>query len=87
MDSDNRELVHTLMQATLHRFTLERISADNWSGPLYETNRLDVMATHGFVSFPLHLRELGQYIKTFDLLAEYPQEARELIMSELEEAA
>lgn len=87
MDSDNRELVHTLMQATLHRFTLERISADNWSGPLYETNRLDVMATHGFVSFPLHLRELGQYLKTFDLLAEYPQEARELIMSEFEEAA
>lgn len=87
LGSDNRELVHTLMQATLHRFTLERITADGWAGPLYETNRLDVMASHGFVSFPQHLQELPQYLKTFDLLAEYPDEARGLIEAELKEAA
>jgi len=87
MGSENRDLVHTLMQATLHRFTLERITSDGWTGPLYETNRLDVMASHGFVTFPQHLQEMALYLKTFDLLADYPQEARELIQAELKEAA
>ena len=86
MDGENRELVHTLMQATLHRFTLERIAADGWSGPLYEASRLDVLASHGFINFPLHLKELGHYLDTFDPLSEYPQEARELIKAELDDA-
>jgi hypothetical protein len=42
--------VHTLMQATLHKFTLERIERDGWQGSLYEVSRLDVLATHGFVA-------------------------------------
>ncbi len=83
---DNRELVHTLMQATLHRFTLERVVAEGWSGPLYETKRLEVMANHGFVAFPQHLRDVGGYVATLDLLAEYPEGARDLIRAELEEA-
>ena len=87
LSEDNKELVHTLMQATLHTFTLERIVTDNWQGPLYETSRLDVMASHGFVNFPVHLQELPRYLETFDLLAEYPNEARELIEAELQEAA
>jgi len=87
MSADNRELVHTLMQATLHKFTLERLAADEWRGPLYETNRLDVMASHGFVTFPQHLQELQSYLKSFDLLAEYPPEARVLIEAELQNAA
>jgi plasmid replication initiation protein len=84
---DNRELVHTLMQATLHRFTLERIAAEGWNGPLYETKRLDVMASHGFVAFPQHLKDVEGYVATLDLLAEYPEVAREMIRAELEEAS
>ena len=84
---DNRELVHTLMQATLHRFTLERIAAEGWSGPLYETKRLDVMASHGFVMFPQHLKDVEGYVATLDLLAEYPEAARQMIRAELEEAS
>lgn len=84
---DNKELVHTLMQATLHRFTLERIAAEGWSGPLYEAKRLDVMASHGFVVFPQHLRDVEGYVSTLGLLAEYPESARALIRAALEEAS
>ncbi|HLV11628.1 MAG TPA: replication initiation protein [Trueperaceae bacterium] len=87
MTPENRELVHTLMQATLHRFTLERVAAEGWTGPLYETKRLDVMASHGFVTFPQHLRDLEGYVATLDLLAEYPPDARDLIRAEIEEAS
>lgn len=87
MTPDDRELVHTIMQATLHRFTLERISADRWQGSLYESKRTEVMASHGFVSIPSQLRDVRSYQGTTDVLADYSPEAREMVMSALEEAA
>ena len=75
------------MQATLHRFTLERISADHWQGSLYESKRTEVMASHGFVSIPAHLRDARSYQGTTDVLSGYSPEAREMVMSALEEAA
>ncbi|MFA5569557.1 MAG: replication initiation protein [Trueperaceae bacterium] len=83
---DQRDLVHTLMQATLHRFTLERIEADGWQGPLYESSRMDVMTTHNFLTFPPHLQDLAAYLKTYDPLAEYDDADRERILAELKEA-
>ena len=73
------------MQATLHRFTLERIEAANWSGALYETSRLDVMSAHNFVTFPPHLQAMDAYLETYDQLAEYGEEDRERILAELKE--
>ncbi len=87
MTPDNRELVHTIMQATLHRFTLERIGADDWRGTLYESKRTDVMASHGFVTFPSHLRDVKAYVGTENVLSEYSAQARESILVALEEAA
>ena len=82
---ENRGVVHALMQATLHRFTLERIAEDHWQGSLYEANRLEVMASHNMVTFPPHLHDVAAYLKTFDLLAEYPEEIAEQIVAELHE--
>lgn len=82
---ENRGVVHALMQATLHRFTLERIAEDRWQGSLYEANRLEVMASHNMVTFPPHLHDVAAYLKTFDLLAEYPEEIAEQIVAELHE--
>ena len=87
MTPDDRELVHTIMQATLHRFTLERIAADRWQGSLYESKRTEVMASHGFVSIPSRLRDVTSYEGTADVLADYSADAREMIMAALEEAA
>ncbi|HEX7000085.1 MAG TPA: replication initiation protein [Trueperaceae bacterium] len=87
MTPDNRELVHTIMQATLHRFTLQRIAADDWQGTLYEAKRTEVMASHGFVTFPPHLRDVKAYVGTESVLSEYSAKAQESILSALEEAA
>ncbi len=86
LSAENHDLVHTLMQATLHRFTLERIADDGWQGLLYETNRLEVMASHNLVSFPAHLQDVSAYLRTYDLLAEYPEDIAEQIVAELQEA-
>jgi plasmid replication initiation protein len=86
LTGDQRELVHTLMQATIHRFTLERIEAAGWSGPLYETNRLDVLASHGFLTLPAYLTDLVAYVDHGDLLDEYPAEDRRRLLDELREA-
>jgi hypothetical protein len=50
LSGEQQELVRTLMQATLHRFTLERIERDGWQGALFEISRLDVMQGHGFLA-------------------------------------
>jgi putative SOS response-associated peptidase YedK len=71
LTDDQRQLVHTLMQATLHKFSLERIERDGWQGALYEVSRLDVLATHGFVTLPPHLQDVVAYVDHGDLLAEY----------------
>jgi hypothetical protein len=86
MGTDNRDLIHTIMQATLHRFTLDRIAAAGWDGPLYETSRLDVMASHNAVSFAPSLRDIGAYLEESGVLHEYPDEARRLIETELRDA-
>lgn len=82
---DQRDLLHTLMQATVHRFTLERIEADGWRGPLYEATRMDVMTTHNFLTLPPHLRDMNAYLKTYDPLAEYDADDRAKVMAELDE--
>lgn len=87
LTADQRDLIHTLMQATLHRFTLERLEADGWTGALYESGRMDVMAAHNFVVFPAQLQELATYVRMEDVLDEYAEEDRRLVLSELREAA
>jgi len=87
MGEDQRQLVHTLMQATLHKFTLERIERDGWQGALYELSRLDVLATHGFVALPPHLEDAVAFVDHGDLLAEYRPEDRQRLLAELREAA
>ncbi len=83
LSSDQQELVRTLMQATLHRFTLERIERDAWQGALYEISRLDVMLSHGFVDLPAHLRDVKDFVKRARLLQEYQSEDRERVLAEL----
>lgn len=85
LTSEQRDLLHTLMQATAHRFTLERLEADGWRGPLYEATRMDVMLSHNFLTFPAHLQDLEAYVKTYDPLAEYDAPDRQLILTELRE--
>ncbi len=85
LSPDQRDLVHTLMQATVHRFTLERIEADGWQGALYETSRMDVMATHGLMVLPSHLLDVASYLKAVDPLKEYGEADREKILAELQE--
>lgn len=85
LNNENRELVHTLMNATLHRFTLDRLNSDGWQGPLYESSRLEVMLSHGFASLPTHLQDIANYLATFDLLAEYPKDIAEQIVAELKD--
>ena len=75
------------MQATLHRFTLERIEADAWRGGLYESSRMEVMASHDFVTFPTHLQDVSVFVRTLDLLGEYADDDRKAILGELREAA
>ena len=87
LNAEQQELVHTLMQATLHRFTLERIEADGWRGGLYESSRMEVMASHNFVTFPTHLQDLSVFVRTLDLLADYAEDDRKTILGELREAA
>ena len=86
LTDEQQELVHTLMQATLHRFTLERIESDGWSGGLYEGARMDVMANHSFVAFPAHLQDIGSFLRTYNLLAEYGDDDRRLVLAELRES-
>jgi len=85
LNRDQRDLVHTLMQATVHRFTLERLEADGWQGALYEASRMDVMTTHNFLTLPPHLQDLASYLKTYDPLVEYGPEERAKILAELKE--
>lgn len=87
MSEEQRQLVHTLMQATLHRFTLERIERDGWQGALYEVSRLDVLLAHGFVSLPPQLGDLVAFVDHGDLLAEYAPDDRQQLLGELREAA
>ncbi|HET8985324.1 MAG TPA: hypothetical protein VFN03_06160, partial [Trueperaceae bacterium] len=86
MGTDNRDVIHTIMQATLHRFTLDRIAAAGWDGPLYETSRLDVMVSHNAVSFEAGMRDIGAYLDESGVLRDYPDEARRLIETELTDA-
>ncbi|HKI58427.1 MAG TPA: replication initiation protein [Trueperaceae bacterium] len=86
LTEEQRELIHTLMQATLHRFTLERIEADAWRGGLYESSRMEVMASHNFVTFPTHLQDVTVFVRTLDLLAEYADDNRKAILAELRES-
>lgn len=83
LSPDQHELVRTLMQATLHRFTLERIERDGWQGALYEISRLDVMQSHGFLTLPTHLQDVRAYVEHYDLLAEYQSDDRERVLVEL----
>jgi len=83
LSSDNQELIHTIMQATLHRFTVDRIVAAGWSGPLYEGSRLEVLLSHNAVSLPGHLTGIEAFLEQGGQLREYPDEARRLIESEL----
>ena len=83
MSPDQQELVRTLMQATLHRFTLERIERDNWQGALFEISRLDVMVSHGFLTLPSHLRDAAAYVEHFGLLQEYQGDDRKRVLAEL----
>ncbi len=83
LSSDRQELVRTLMQATLHRFTLERIEGDNWQGALFEISRLDVMVSHGFLTLPSHLRDVTVYVEHFGLLQEYQGDDRKRVLAEL----
>jgi plasmid replication initiation protein len=87
LTDDQRQLVHTLMQATLHKFSLERIERDGWQGALYEVSRLDVLATHGFVTLPPHLQDVIAFVDHDDLLAEYQPDDRVRLLNELREAA
>ena len=87
MSEDQRQLVRTLMQATLHKFTLERIERDGWQGSLYELSRLDVLATHGFVTLPPQLQDVVAFVDHGDQLAEYLPEDRRRLLDELREAA
>jgi plasmid replication initiation protein len=87
LSAEQRELIHTLMQATLHRFSLERIEADGWRGGLYEGSRMEVMASHNFVTFPTHLQDVGVFVRTLDMLREYADDDRKAILGELREAA
>lgn len=83
LSRDQRDLVHTLMQATGQKFTLERIERAGWTGPLYEANRLDVLLSHGFLSLPPFLVDVTAYVDHGDLLAEYPAEDRKRLLAEL----
>lgn len=85
LTTEQRDLIHTLMQATLRRFSLERIEAANWTGPLYESSRMDVMAAHNFMSFPPNLQDLDSFVETYDRLDEYDDEDTERILAELKE--
>ena len=87
LSAEQRELIHTLMQATLHRFSLERIEADGWRGGLYEGSRMEVMASHNFVTFPTHLQDVSVFVRTLDMLSEYADDDRKAILGELREAA
>ena len=87
LSDDQRQLVHTLMQATLHKFTLERIESDGWQGSLYEVSRLDVLGAHGFVALPPHLVDLIAYVDNGDLLSAYQPDDRQRLLAELREAA
>jgi hypothetical protein len=87
LNDDQRQLVHTLMQATLHKFSLERIERDGWQGSLYEVSRLDVLMTHGFVAMPPHLQDVIAFVDHGSLLAEYQGEDRSRLLNELREAA
>lgn len=87
LGKDQRDLIHTLMQATLHRFSLERIEAAGWSGALYETSRMDVMADHNFVVFPAHLESLEAFVETYEPLGQYEEADREKILAELKEVS
>jgi|GEM_PF-1199386 len=82
---DQQELVRTLMQATLHRFTLERIERDGWQGALFEISRLDVMQSHGLLNLPLQLRDATAYAEHFELLGAYQAEDRARVLAELRE--
>jgi hypothetical protein len=87
MSEDQRQLVHTLMQATLHKFTLERIERDGWQGSLYELSRLDVLAAHGFATLPPQLQDVVAFVDHGDLLADYLPDDRRRLLDELREAA
>ncbi len=87
LTAEQRDLIHTLMQATLHRFTLERLEAGGWSGALYESGRMDVMTTHNFVVFPAQLQDLNSYVDLQNVLEEYSDEDRRLVLEEMREAA
>jgi len=85
LTSEQQELVRTLMQATLHRFTLERIERDGWQGALFEISRLDVMQGHGFLGLPVHLRTVAAYVEHYALLGEYLPDDRRRVLAELED--
>lgn len=87
LTKEQHDLIHTLMQATLHRFSLERIEAAGWSGALYETSRMDVMADHNFVAFPAHLQSIDTFVESYEPLGEYADEDREKILAELKEVS
>ncbi len=85
LSSEQQELVKTLMQATLHRFTLERIERDQWQGSLFEISRIDVMASHGFLSLPAQLSDVATYAEHYGLLRDYQPDDRQRLLAELDD--
>lgn len=82
---DQQDVVHTLMQATLHKFTLERIEQAGWQGALYDVSRLDVMLSHNFLTLPAHLLRVGAYAEHFGLLKDYHEDDRGRILAEIQD--
>jgi hypothetical protein len=82
---DQQDVVHTLMQATLHKFTLERIEQAGWQGALYDVSRLDVMLSHNFLTLPAHLVRVSGYVEHFGLLKDYHEDDRRRILAEIQD--
>jgi plasmid replication initiation protein len=83
LSREQRDVVHTLMQATLHAFTLERIEEAGWQGALYEVSRLDVMLRHNFLALPAHLAHVVAFVEHADLLREYHEDDRRRLLEVL----
>lgn len=84
---DEQSAVHSIMRATLHDFTLELIEADGWVGALYESNRMSVMKSHGFIAFPDNLASLEAFFKKSAEFDKYSDGEKELIVRELNNEA
>lgn len=82
LDEPTQLGIHDLMKATLSDFLLQQVKKANWCGLIYEKARNDVLEKSDYLSYPVDLSDVRDYIRNSDLLKDLPDEQHPAVIHE-----